>query len=104
RTCCPSPCPPLFALTMRPHNSLVRLSTCRSPSSITSPPRPPTPPSGPPFGTNFSRRKLTHPRPPFPARTKTLIRSTNIQGLKLPLAPPHVTTRVGHSLPVFNVS
>ena len=25
------------------------------------------PPSGPPKGTNFSRRKLTQPRPPFPA-------------------------------------
>src|SRR5947207_13394412 len=31
----------------------------------------------PPLGTNFSRRKLTHPRPPFPACAKTLIRSTN---------------------------
>src|SRR5213595_1696868 len=45
---------------------------------MTSPPRPPSPPSGPPFGTNFSRRKLTQPRPPFPACAKTLIRSTNI--------------------------
>src|SRR2546423_5120654 len=45
---------------------------------ITSPPRPPSPPSGPPFGTNFSRRKLTQPRPPLPACAKTLIRSTNM--------------------------
>src|SRR5207302_380508 len=45
---------------------------------MTSPPLPPSPPSGPPFGTNFSRRKLTHPRPPLPACAKTLIRSTNI--------------------------
>src|SRR5438046_2650614 len=44
---------------------------------MTSPPRPPSPPSGPPLGTNFSRRKLTHPRPPLPACAKTLIRSTN---------------------------
>src|SRR4051812_11251845 len=43
-----------------------------------SPPLPPSPPSGPPLGTNFSRRKLTHPRPPSPAWAKTLIRSTNI--------------------------
>src|SRR5205823_5896473 len=43
-----------------------------------SPPRPPSPPSGPPFGTNFSRRKLTQPRPPLPACARTLIRSTNI--------------------------
>src|SRR2546430_5066188 len=43
-----------------------------------SPPRPPSPPSGPPLGTNFSRRKLTQPRPPFPACAKTLIRSTNM--------------------------
>src|SRR2546428_5432991 len=53
---------------------------------ITSPPRPPSPPSGPPFGTNFSRRKLTLPRPPLPACAKTLIRSTNImrrQSVKL---------------------
>src|SRR4029077_9602907 len=45
---------------------------------IISPPRPPSPPSGPPFGTNFSRRKLTHPRPPFPACAKTFTRSTNM--------------------------
>ena len=29
-------------------------------------PRPPLPPSGPPFGTNFSLRKLTQPAPPDP--------------------------------------
>jgi len=33
---------------------------------MTSPPWPPSPPSGPPRGTNFSRRKLTQPRPPSP--------------------------------------
>src|SRR5205085_4720985 len=44
---------------------------------MTSPPRPPSPPSGPPLGTNFSRRKLTHPRPPFPACAKILMRSIN---------------------------
>src|SRR5207237_10808361 len=50
---------------------------------MTSPPRPPSPPSGPPLGTNFSRRKLTEPRPPLPAWAKTLIRSTNISLLFL---------------------
>ena len=33
------------------------------------PPPPPSPPSGPPNGMNFSRRKLTMPRPPLPAWT-----------------------------------
>src|SRR4029077_15241774 len=51
---------------------------------FTFPPRPPSPPSGPPFGTNFSRRKLTDPRPPFPACAKTFIRSTNMAGSSCP--------------------
>ena len=38
-----------------------------SATSTTSPPRPPSPPSGPPFGTCFSRRKLSPPSPPRPA-------------------------------------
>src|SRR5262245_7660051 len=44
---------------------------------VTLPPSPPSPPSGPPNGTNFSRRKLTQPRPPFPAATLILASSTN---------------------------
>ena len=45
-----------------------RASTTRT----MSPPRPPSPPSGPPFGTNFSRRKLRPPSPPRPALTRIL--------------------------------
>src|ERR1700759_2773521 len=43
-----------------------------------SPPRPPSPPSGPPMGTNFSRRNETMPEPPSPAFTFTTTRSMNI--------------------------
>src|SRR3984885_14996063 len=43
----------------------------------TLPPSPPSPPPGPPKGTNFSRRKLTEPRPPLPACTLSLASSTN---------------------------
>src|SRR4029450_11376831 len=42
------------------------------------PPFPPSPPSGPPEGTNFSRRKLTQPAPPSPPLTNTSISSTNM--------------------------
>src|SRR5690606_31660996 len=41
------------------------------------PPRPPSPPSGPPFGMNFSRRKLATPLPPWPALTSMVASSTN---------------------------
>src|SRR5512144_2056694 len=44
---------------------------------MTSPPFPPLPPLGPPRGTNFSRRKLTQPRPPSPAMTRILTSSMN---------------------------
>ena len=37
--------------------------------------RPPSPPSGPPRGTNFSRRKWIEPSPPRPACTVSLARS-----------------------------
>ena len=40
---------------------------------IALPPRPPSPPSGPPWGTNFSRRKLADPLPPSPAIIPTLM-------------------------------
>src|ERR1700687_999772 len=46
---------------------------------MTFPPRPPFPPSGPPRGTNFSRRKLRAPAPPSPPLTKILTRSVNIR-------------------------
>src|SRR4029079_12747383 len=39
---------------------------------------PPPPPSGPPRGTNFSRRKLRQPLPPLPAATWMSTSSTNI--------------------------
>lgn len=41
-------------------------------------PLPPSPPSGPPLATNFSRRKLTHPSPPFPPMNFTVVLSQNI--------------------------
>ena len=43
----------------------ARVSATRT----TEPPGPPSPPSGPPFGTCFSRRKLSAPSPPRPACT-----------------------------------
>src|SRR5574337_1156949 len=50
------------------------------------PPFPPSPPLGPPRGTYFSRRKLTQPRPPSPARTTTRAVSTNISDVGLRMA------------------
>src|SRR5688572_823817 len=44
----------------------------------TDPPAPPSPPEGPPFGTNFSRRKATHPLPPSPALTRMVAWSINV--------------------------
>src|SRR5437773_12388786 len=48
------------------------------------PPSPPSPPSGPPYGTNFSRRKLTQPAPPSPPLTNTSISSTNMPYTRAP--------------------
>ena len=42
----------------------------------TLPPSPPCPPSGPPFGTQASRRKLAQPLPPFPAFGVTAVDTT----------------------------
>src|SRR5688572_9147969 len=53
-----------------------------------SPPRPPSPPSGPPIGTNFSRRNDEAPDPPVPAFTLTTTRSMNI-GRSLDPGPQH---------------
>src|SRR5207342_414766 len=60
--------------TMRKSASVLMPSSARR---VMLPPSPPSPPSGPPNGTNFSRRKLTHPRPPFPACTLRVASSTN---------------------------
>ena len=46
----------------------------------------PSPPSGPPFGTYFSRRKLSAPCPPRPACTRILARSLNT-GTLAPWSP-----------------
>ena len=66
----PRPLPP----RSRPDTRSCREATTgraslASATSTTSPPRPPSPPSGPPFGTYFSRRKLSPPSPPRPAAT-----------------------------------
>src|SRR5438105_5973185 len=53
-------------------------------SMYTSPPRPPSPPEGPPRGTNFSRRKATHPLPPSPAFTRIRASSMNMGERKRP--------------------
>src|SRR5262245_14397419 len=57
----------------------MRVLTCALATTHTDPPWPPSPPLGPPRGTNFSRRKARHPRPPFPAATWMSTSSTNIQ-------------------------
>src|SRR4051812_1103133 len=44
---------------------------------MTLPPRPPSPPSGPPYGMNFSRRRLAQPAPPLPAATSITASSMN---------------------------
>src|SRR5918998_3477682 len=56
----------------------------------TLPPRPPSPPSGPPIGTNFSRRNETIPEPPSPALTFTTARSMNIASLASDSGPQHL--------------
>src|SRR5438093_433881 len=67
---------------------------------MTSPPRPPSPPSGPPFGTNFSLRKLTDPPPPLANATFVVANESNAvaefttdnQGhFKVSLLPGHYT-------------
>src|SRR5882724_6783778 len=59
------------------------------------PPSPPSPPSGPPYGTYFSRRKLTQPAPPSPPLTKTSISSTNMPCTAGPGAARRRSHRVG---------
>src|SRR5512139_1680952 len=65
----PMPCWPRFALKRLRYRKSRRVERCGLTSRMTLPPFPPFPPSGPPRGTNFSRRKLTQPRPPSPERT-----------------------------------
>src|SRR3990172_5289491 len=80
RPCFPDPCPCCPRSTrctlFRPISLSVR--TDRSATSTTLPPLPPSPPSGPPRGTYFSRRKLTHPFPPAPPRTFIRTRSIKV--------------------------
>jgi len=52
-----------------PSDKSRRVASCLDARKTTSPPLPPSPPSGPPFGTNFSCRKLITPLPPLPACT-----------------------------------
>src|SRR5687767_9481309 len=56
---------------------------------MTSPPRPPSPPSGPPIGTNFSRRNELAPEPPVPASTRTMTRSMNMLTRRSPSSPDY---------------
>src|SRR5579884_2133305 len=74
----PRPFSPRPALIQRRRCSAERSRSDGSARSTTSPPLPPSPPSGPPFGTNFSRRKLRPPSPPLPACTWMRARSLNM--------------------------
>src|SRR5512143_60578 len=65
----PMPCWPRAALNRFRYRKSSRVERLGFTSRRTLPPFPPSPPSGPPRGTNFSRRKLTQPRPPSPDRT-----------------------------------
>src|SRR5256886_7483900 len=66
-------------------------------SMYTSPPRPPSPPEGPPRGTNFSRRKATHPLPPSPALTRIRASSMNICNfVELAQTLEFVAKAIGH--------
>ena len=71
-----SPRPPLKRVFERKPERSRRSGSA---TSTTSPPSPPSPPSGPPFGTCFSRRKLSSPWPPRPAWTRIRARSWNIR-------------------------
>src|SRR5579862_368799 len=73
------PLPPRAALIQRRRWSADRSRRSGSATRTTSPPSPPSPPSGPPFGTNFSRRKLSPPSPPLPAARWMCARSLNIE-------------------------
>lgn len=76
----PFPGPPFSAWNFFWYSKSARVRAPGAAWSTTSPPRPPLAPSGPPLGTNFSRRKLRHPFPPLPPRTSMEIKSTNFMG------------------------
>src|SRR5215203_3472382 len=63
------------------------------------PPRPPSPPSGPPRGTNFSRRKLVEPLPPCPAFTNKRASSMSVgnQPSSFPLRHPYLVECIQYS-------
>src|SRR5205814_3947947 len=75
----PPPWPPRPPLNQRSRRKRDRSRRSELATRTTSPPRPPSPPSGPPFGTYFSRRKLSAPSPPRPACTWMRARSVNTQ-------------------------
>ena len=75
----PPPFPPRPALTFLILLKAERSRRLASTMTTTSPPRPPSPPSGPPFGTYFSRRKLSPPSPPRPASAWMCARSWNTE-------------------------
>src|SRR5688500_5346215 len=64
---------------------------------MTSPPRPPSPPSGPPIGTNFSRRNDEMPDPPSPAFTWIRTRSMNVIAYSIPESDGARPQFVGHN-------
>src|SRR6266542_2859518 len=73
----PPPPPPRPAAKRRRERKAERSRRSGLATATTSPPGPPSPPSGPPFGTYFSRRKLSAPSPPRPACTWMRARSWN---------------------------
>jgi hypothetical protein len=95
----PSPEGALKTREMRKSASVLMPSIA---CSHTLPPWPPSPPSGPPNGTDFSRRKLALPRPPLPACTLAVASSTNFiarcpgdRKAKTPAGPGFVYSNVG---------
>ncbi len=80
----PRPTPPLAAIKWERYLKSSKEPRREEATMLTSPPLPPSPPSGPPLGTNFSRRKLTQPLPPAPARTKNLALSIKDIGKRMP--------------------
>lgn len=73
----PEPWEPFPARKWTRRTNSMRVRCFESATIWMWPPLPPSPPSGPPRGANFSRRKLTLPFPPSPARTKILASSTS---------------------------
>ena len=61
-----APLRPSPAANRRSYRKANSVFTFSSQRAMIFPPLPPSPPSGPPRGTNFSRRPLTAPSPPLP--------------------------------------